>query len=182
MFFLSDLGFIRELKFFFSIIKSDNLASGVSSVDSSPINLGKRGIRVIIRVCVDALRFEIFCLVLFFVSMGIFDEFTDCTPHPPCSPIKEYVKGEPIPPWQIRVIHSVYSHWEKGPTIGFSLGFHSKEYYSHSNRRGMQVFLWQDWPCSCYLIWKSTKFFCRPLREGLMWPADWDFLTTCLAL
>ena len=46
----------------------------------------------------DALWFKIFYLdFVFFVSMGILDEFTDCDPHhAPWSPIKANIKGEPI--------------------------------------------------------------------------------------
>ena len=99
---------------------------GVSSVDSSSINLGKRvwsdSLSDPARH-VDALRCEIFRLdfvflffvFLFLLSMEILDMFTDCAPHQPRGPIKWNAKIENHLPCLIRATHSINSHWAKGP-------------------------------------------------------------------
>ena len=71
---------------------------GVSSIDSSTINLGKRVWSESLSESDSACgRFNYgffslgFCFC--FVSMGIFAEFTDCAPHPPRSPMKGNAQG-----------------------------------------------------------------------------------------
>ena len=65
---------------------------------------------------VDTLEFVILILFLFFfcfdffVSRQIFNEFTDCAPYRPESPIKGNVMGETYLSWQIRSIQ--YTHTE----------------------------------------------------------------------
>ena len=48
---------------------------------------------------------------LFFVSMEIFNESTDCAPYPLWSSTKEYVQGETHMPYQTRATQ--YTHTEE---------------------------------------------------------------------
>ena len=77
----------------FSIMKGGNFVIGISSIDSSTINLGKRvwseSLSESDSVC-GCFHFGVFPFGFWFcfVSMGIFAEFTDCAAHPPRSPMK----------------------------------------------------------------------------------------------
>ena len=107
-----DFGFIK-LQRAFSIMKGDNFVIGVSSVDSSMINLGKRVWSELLSEPDSACGHFSFVFFFAFISIGIFAEVTDCAPQPPQNPIKRNIKGETHSPWQIRATHSVYSHWGK---------------------------------------------------------------------
>ena len=136
-FFFIDLGFIKLLRFF-SIMKGDNFVIGVSSIDSNTINLGKGIWPESLSESDSACRcfsFGVFSLGFWFVSIGIFAEFTDCAPHPLQSPMKRIaLGGNPFALANQGYTFSICT-LKKGTSNLGSLGFHSQVYYSPREKR-----------------------------------------------
>ena len=66
--------------------------------------------------------------------MGIFNEFSDCTLHPPRSPMKGNAKGKPIHLGKSR-LHSILILRKSTNNLG-SLGSHPQDDYPPSDKRG----------------------------------------------
>ena len=114
-------------------MKGNNFVIGVSSINSSTINLEKRvwSESWSQALHADALILEFFCLGLFyFVSIGNFAEFTDCAPHPPRSSMKgKCQRGNPFALANQGYTFSILTLRNGISNLG-SLGFHSQVFYS----------------------------------------------------
>ena len=120
-------------------MKGDNFVIGVSSIDSSMINLGKRVWSESLLESDSACRcfsFGFFSLGFWFVSIRIFAEFTNCAPHPPWSPMKGNAQGEnPFALANQDYIFSILTLRKRTSNLG-SLSFHSQVYNSPTEKRG----------------------------------------------
>ena len=129
--FFTDFALIRLLRVF-SIMKGDNFVIGVSAIDPSTINLGKRvwseSLAELDSAC-GRFSFGGFLLGFWFcfVSIGIFAEFTDCAPHP-------LMKGNA----QFALVNQGYTFsiltLRKWTSNLGSLGFHSQVYYTPQDK------------------------------------------------
>ena len=117
-------------------MKRDNFVIGVSSIDSSMINLWKR-VWSSQTLHADALVLGFFAwvLVLFCIHRD-FAEFTDYATHPPWSPMKGNAQvGNPIALANQGYTFSILTLRKRTSNLG-SLGFHSQVYYSPRDKRG----------------------------------------------
>ena len=117
-------------------MKGDNFVTGVSIIDFSMINLGKR-------VWSESLsesdsgcgRFScaFFFTGFWFASIRNFAKFTDCAPHPPRNPMKGNAQGgNPF-----ALANQGYSVTLRKQTSNLeSRGFHSQVYCSPRDKRG----------------------------------------------
>ena len=139
---------------------------GVSSIDSSMINLEKRVWSESLSESDSACRrfnFGFFSLGFwfYFVSTGIFAEFTDCAPHLPLSPTKGNAQGgNPFTLANQGYTFNICTLRKRTSNLG-SLGFHSKE---GKHRSFFSVI---DPTATAFCFGDPQKVFCRPLKEGL---------------
>ena len=156
--FFTDFGFIKLLRVF-SIMKGDNFVIGVSSVDSSTINLGKRVWSESLSESDSACR----CFGLGFFSFGFWLCLVPIEPYEG----RDVLRGKPICLGKSR-LHIQYTH-TKVKDQQFGIWVFIPKFITHLEIKGeTQVFLQHDWPCSHRFLHQiPTKVFCRPPKEGL---------------
>ena len=141
----------------------DNFVIRVSSVDSSMINLRKRvwseSLLKSDSAC-GCFSFSFFLLGFWFVSIGIFAEFTDCAFHPHTEPYEGKCQRENPFAWANQCYTFSKLTLRKGTSNLGSVGFHSQVYYSPRDKRGNRSFFGMIDPV-------ATAFCLRDLQRSL---------------